>query len=479
MRVQHPRGLYLLFFTEMWERFSFYGLRALLVLYLTQVLLFSDHHAFGVYGAYMALVYATPVVGGLLADRFLGFKRAILLGGSLIVCGHACLAFSDQRVFFLGLSFIVVGTGFFKSCISSLVGQLYAKDDPRRDSGFTLFYMGINLGAFLAALTCGVVAQYLGWHYGFGLAGIGMLLGMVVFVVCQRHLGAVGMPPDSDQLVRPIGFLLSVQRLIVLGSVLCVGLISVLLQHEQAVGYLLLLTGMAALIFILFLISTSPAEDRNNLMLLLFLFFLAIIFFSLFEQAGTSLTLFTERSVDRFFYQWELPSAIFQSLNPLFIIALSPLFMRLWWWLHAANRSLTTVDQFLLGIFFAGMGFLVIVAGATFVDEHVKTHFGWVALAYLLHTMGELCISPIGLSAVTTLAPKRWVGLLMGCWFLATALSEYIGVMIARLTAIDSSAESVAHHAVYVSLFHSIGWFAVGLSVAIGAVVFLIRGRST
>ena len=306
MRLTHPSGLYILFFTEMWERFSFYGMRALLVLYMTKVFLFSDHVAFGVYGAYLALVYTTPVLGGFLADRILGFKRAIYLGGILIMCGHVCLSLTDTSFFYLGLSFIIAGTGFFKSSISSLVGELYAQNDPRRDSGFTLFYMGINIGALLATLSCGFIAEAYGWHYGFGLAAIGMLLGLINFALGQPHLATVGSAPEQNAVTRPRLFRFNIQHGIILASFASVWLFSLLLQHEVIVGYLLLLTGIGSTLIIICLALSSPTTQRSNLFTLLLLFLLSIVFFSLFEQAGSSLTLFTERSIDRSLFNWSI-----------------------------------------------------------------------------------------------------------------------------------------------------------------------------
>ena len=430
--------------------------------------------AFGIYGAYMALVYTTPVIGGFLADRLLGFRISIILGGILIMCGHISLALPSHHFFYIGLSFVICGTGFFKSSISSLVGELYHPNDPRRDSGFTIFYMGINIGALIATLLCGFVAESFGWHYGFGLAAIGMLFGLINFILGRKHLGDHGLSPNKNLLKKNILAGINLQHITILASLLAVALISILLKHEQIVAYLLYIMGIGAFIFIIGLALCYPKEQRNKLLGLLLLMILAVVFFALFEQAGSSMTLFTERSIHRDLFNWHIPTAIFQSINPFFILLLSPLFARLWMLLNQAKRSPSLPSKFATGILLAGAGFLALVMGSHYLNTFNKIHLNWVVLAYLLHTLGELCISPIGLSAVTTLSPKKWVGMLMGCWFLATAFSEYLGALIAQLTA-HAPASTQMHHTVYINVFSQIGWIGVIVSLIVFICAPLIK----
>lgn len=452
-QFKHPKGLYVLFLTEMWERFSFYGLRALLVLYLTQAVSWSDVDAYSLFGAYAALVYATPVLGGLIADKFLGFKKAVFLGGVLIMLGHFSLAVPGDALFYPGLAFIVCGTGYLKSCISSMVGELYEQGDPRRDSGFTIFYMGINLGALAAGICVGIVAQVFGWHYGFGLAGIGMLFGLLTLVYGKRYLVGVGDSPDPNRLQKKT-LLVSNEKLIWLLSLLAVPGVAMLLHMTAVVGWLLLAFIGASLVAVVMLAIKVNQKIRRRLITLMILVVFAIGFFSLFEQAASSITLFTERGVDRFLFGWQIPTPVFQSLNPLFILVFAPVMAVLWVKLAERNKEPSTPMKFFWGLLLVTLGFGALAFGAYQAIGSGLANMWWLVLAYFLHTIGELCLSPVGLSAVTKLAPKGYVGMMMGIWFLAMSTSNYLAALLARISAVNSHDYSLEH--VYASAFHMV-----------------------
>ena len=449
----HPKGLYICFGTELWERFSFYGMKYLLLLYLTKYHLFSDASGLGVLGSYASLVYAMPVLGGLIADRFIGMRKAVTLGGILLVAGHLGMAFEGEAaretangivrdeqalsVFYLSLALIVVGVGFLKPNISTVVGKLYAEGDPRRDAGFTIFYMGINVGAFTATLLCGWLGEVYGWSWGFGAAGIGMLLGLILFQWGQKYLMGHGEPADPDQLSRPTGLPgLTIERAIYLGSGLMVAIVWQLVQLTDTVGTLLdflSLTVLAGLAWFLFFRCDKVERDRMFVLIVLTLS--TVIFWALFEQAAGSMTLYADRVTDKMLFGIPLTAAQFGAANALFIFLLAPLFALLWTRLNARGWEPSTPVKFAFGIAQAGLGFGALVYGAQFPDQAGIVSAWWLVLAYLLHTMGELCLSPVGLSAVTKLAVPSVVGVMMGTWFLASAYSSYVAAQIATIAA--------------------------------------------
>lgn len=465
----HPPGLFVLFFTEMWERFSYYGMRALLILYLTKHFLFADDKAYIIYGAYTSLVYITPIVGGYLADRWLGQRKAVLFGAILLAAGHFLMGFEGSggqdaiylASFYLALSFIIVGSGFLKASISVIVGQLYERDDPRRDPAFTIFYIGINLGAATGALFCGYVGETHGWAYGFGLAGFGMLAGLLVFVWFRPLLQGRGEPADPALLRAPV---MGIRRewLIYLGGFAGVLLVWQLIQHQQLVGSLLGVCGLALVIYLLYLAATdlTPVE-RNRIVAIIFLMILSILFWALFEQAGSSLNLYVDRRVDRGFFGFVVPASVFQSLNAIYIVLLAPGFAILWTWLGRRNREPAAPAKFGLGLIQLGAGFLVLVAGDALAGPSA-TPVIFIFLIYLLHTTGELCLSPVGLSAITRMAPVRLGGLLMGAWFFASALGNFAAGLIAQATEGVSAAEPQQLAAVYTR----VGLIAVGVGLA-------------
>ena len=482
----HPRGLLVCFATELWERFSFYGMKYLLLLYLTKYHLFSDTNGLEVLGGYAALVYAMPVIGGLLADRYLGMRKAVLFGGVLLVLGHLGMAVEGEQarivegevlrddgalqVFYFSLALIVVGVGFLKPNISTIVGRLYSEDDPRRDSGFTIFYMGINIGAFAATLLCGYLGETYGWAYGFGAAGIGMLLGLATFTFGQRHLHGHAEPHDPAVLKErsPIG--LNKEMAIYLGALAGVAVIWQMLQFHGAVGTTLNLMSLAVLAGLTWFITTQCNRvERDRMIALIVLTMSTVVFWALFEQAAGSMTLFADRVMDRTLLGMELTAAQYGALNSLFIFLLAPFFAWLWTALNRRGLEPGTPVKFALGIAQAGLGFGALVLGAANPEASGLVASYWMVLAYLLHTSGELCLSPVGLSAVTRLAVPSIVGVMMGAWFLATAYSEFVAVQLAKLAAIETVNGSVSDVGAaldrYSSLFNDLLYVGVGVGV--------------
>ena len=472
----HPQGLYVLFFTEMWERFSYYGMRALLIFYLTKHWLFSDERASVIYGAYTALVYITPVIGGYLADRYLGQRKAVLFGATLLsfghilmgVGGHAGQGSATLGIFWLALSFIVVGSGFLKANISVIVGQLYPRTDARRDPAYTIFYMGINLGAAIGAIVCGYLGESYGWSYGFGAAGVGMLLGLAVFMWGKPLLLGKGEAPDPIRLTQRVGGI-KFEWLLYLSGVACVGIVWWLVQHQEVVGRLLGIAGLALVAYILYTaVFRLPPADRDRIFAALFLIIGSILFWALFEQAGSSLNLYTDRFVDRA----GVPASVFQSINAVYIVLLGPVFAGLWLWL--ANRGLepSVPAKFGLAMVQLGGGFLILVAGAA---NGVSTPVVFIFLIYLLHTTGELCLSPVGLSAMNRLAPAHMASLIMGAWFFASATGDYAaGLIAAAAGAASASGESAGQQTV-LDVYTSVGWVAIAAGIGVLVISPLIR----
>ena len=432
----HPKGLFVCFATEMWERFSYYGMRALLILYLTKHWEFTDATSYLIYGAYTSLVYIMPVFGGMLADQILGSKKAVTYGAILLVFGHLGMTVeSNEQIFYLSLALIVSGVGFLKPNISTMVGSLYEEGDPRRDSGFTIFYMGINIGAFTATLLCGYLGEEIGWAYGFGAAGIGMLLGLFIFLWGQKYLEGLAEPPSNKYMTKING--ISYENWAYISGVVMVLVTWFLVQNSQLVGQLL---GGFGVIFIgawlLYALLKCAPEERDRLIVVGILILFSLIFWALFEQAGSSLNILTDRGVDRTIFGWEVPASMFQSLNAGFIFTIAPLFALLWIALAKRNMEPSTPIKFSIGIVLVGLGFLALVYGMNS-SEGLQTGVIWIVLIYFLHTLGELCLSPVGLSSVTKLSPQRIVGFMMGMWFFASAAGNYVASLIAKGTAGD------------------------------------------
>ncbi len=582
----HPAGLFTLFFAEMWERFSYYGMRALLVFYMTKGFLgYGDDVAYKVYGAYTALVYATPFLGGMLADRLLGARRAVVFGGVLMALGHLLMTIEHQVPFFVALALLIVGNGFFKPNISTIVGSLYPAGNPKRDSGFTIFYMGINLGAAMSPLLCGYVGERYGWHYGFGLATAGMLIGLAVFVAPRAvtmmlvALGALGsagalvmfqnnvynlainlfvafalvaaaatactalgrgglpdgagLPPDPERLRRPLFGPISAEWCVYLGVLLAVPLLSLLVQNSLWAGRVLTLFGGLAFASLIGNAVVSPKVERERLFVVLILMFFSMLFWAFFEQAGSSVNLFTDRNVDRVMeqrqitreevgqvleielsqeqlghyngsqlftmteldkaraegkqkVQWqvvesnvgmgvsgsEIPASTFQAANAIFIVSLGLVFTAMWAWMASRKVEPSTPVKFSLGLLQLGLGFVALWVGAQQADARGMVGVTWLLLAYLLHTTGELCLSPVGLSMVTKLSPRRMVSTVMGAWFLATAFSNYLAGIIASFTGVSGEGGKeatipapLATLPVYAGVFKIIALTAIGSGV--------------
>lgn len=463
-----PRALYMLFFAEMWERFSFYGMRAILVFYLTKHFLFGEQPAYGIYGAYTSLVYITPVIGGYLADKFLGARKAVLAGGVLIAIGHLLIALVEGPQgqqggylsgFFLGLAFIIVGTGFLKANISVLVGQLYPRDDMRRDGAFSIFYMGINLGAFIGPILVGYLGERVSWSWGFGAAGIGMLAGLINFVLFQRGLHGAGAPADPVALRAPRFGGLSTELLIYLGAIAAVALCWWLVQSQAVVGVGLGLFALVTVAYILWRsVFTLPRVERNRILAALYLIALSPLFWALFEQAGSSLNVFTDQRVDRHLFGWDVPASWFQSVNSVWIIALAPVFGGLWVWLGKRGLEPNAPLKFAIGLVLIGLGFLILVAGAG--RDGALTPAIFIVLLYLFHSMAELCFSPVGLSNMTRLSIPSMTGLMMGTWFLATAGGEFLAAVIAQATGGEHAGPDMV-----LTVYSHMGWGIIVLGV--------------
>ncbi|HEX7366974.1 MAG TPA: peptide MFS transporter [Pelobium sp.] len=447
-RKTHPKALFILFFAEMWERFSYYGMRALLVLYMVKVLFKGmdggDIKALSIYGSYTAMVYLFPVIGGLIADKIFGFRKAIVLGGVLMMLGHFTLAFEGSNtLFFMSLALIIVGNSFFKPNISSFLGTFYDANDPRKDGAFTIFYMGVNIGAFLATLTCGYIGEQVSWHYGFGLAGIGMALGVVVFLLSGKVFHGTGLKPDVITLkpARPLG--LSWEAMVYIGTLVMIPVCGLLLNQNEVMSTLMLAISAIIVGYLLYEALRNPDKvEGQRLLVVIVLFFFHAIFWALFEQAGGSLTLFAERNVDRNLAGGVIPSSLFTSFNPFYIMILAPLFSWIWIKLRNKGKEPRTPMKFVLGLTFLASGFLVIVLGAKFfanADGLVPMLF--LALLYLLVTIGELCLSPVGLSMITKLSPAKIVGFVMGAWFLSISLGNKLAGIIGTLTAAEAKGE--------------------------------------
>ena len=438
----HPRGLATLFMTEMWERFSYYGMRALLVLFMVAAiedggLGLTDQTATAIYGLYTAAVFLGSLPGGWIADRLMGAQAAVWVGGIIIMCGHFILAIPSDSIFFLGLIVIVLGTGLLKPNITAIVGELYEPGDPRRDSGFTIFYMGINLGAALGPLACGWLALQ-NWHYGFAAAGFGMLFGLVQFRLTRHHLGAAGRAPDPS--VRPSERFRR-RAWLVIGA--CVALIGCLLvagmagwlrydavQLAQAATYAIV--AVAVLYFgYLFAFSGLDKQERGRMIVIFVLISAATVFWIGSEQAGSSLNLFAQRFTIREFGTFVVPASWFQSLNPAFIILLGPLYSMLWVGLARRHLDPSSPLKLGVGLIILGLAFAVMIGAAGLVASGQQVLPSWLIFTYLLLTMGELALSPVGMSAITKLAPRRLVGQMMGVWFLSLSLGSILAGLFA------------------------------------------------
>ena len=439
----HPRGLSTLFFTEMWERFSYYGMRAILVLFMTNAVAtggmgLDDVTATAIYGLYTAAVYVVALPGGWIADHLLGLRRAVFWGGTIIALGHFTLAIPHVLTFYTGLTLIVIGTGLLKPNISAIVGDLYPEGGARRDAGFSIYYMGINVGGFLGPLVCGYLGEVIDWHMGFGAAGVGMVLGLIQYSYGGRHLGNAGeLRPEmkgtrtasSRALLRAVEAIAGL--LLIVGTLQAMGVI-----HLSLVGFVdwtgLFIVSLAAcyLLYVVFFGGLTIVE-KKRVGVIAVCFLAAACFWSGFEQAGSSMNLFADRLTDRIIAGWEMPASWLQSVNGVFIILLAPLFSALWIWLGSRNPSIPAKMAY--GLMFLGVGFAVLAWGSVNATLENPVSPVWLVVTYFFHTVGELCLSPIGLSSITRLSPARYVGQMMGIWFMGAALGNLVAGRVAGL----------------------------------------------
>ncbi|MFS0740888.1 oligopeptide:H+ symporter [Brevundimonas sp. 3P9-tot-E] len=584
----HPRGLIILFFAEMWERFSYYGMRGILIFFLTQHFLFDDAQAGSAYGSYTSLVYLLPLLGGMMADRFIGTRKAVAFGALLLVAGHGMMAFEGRpatetltyqgaayeisaegrgaardvglmvngqkyafapvenglaikdlpqdapipavlptgeykidvtrdmagiNVFYLAIALIIMGVGYLKPNISTIVGQLYPEGDPRRDSGFTLYYYGINLGAFWAAVLCGYLGQTVGWWAGFGLAGVGMALGWVVFVLGKPLLQGKGEPPAEGNLKKPFLGPLNREWSIYLLSILGVGVVWFMVQRNALVGWVLGAATVASLAFIAYIIIKVCENriQRERMMLAVVLIIGSVVFFTLFEQAGTSLNLFADRNVDLsltptavqflgitigtpsqlaaagitpsgFWIDATVTAAQTQSFNAGFILIFAPIMAALWAFLGKRNLDPNPTLKFGLGLLQVGLGFMIVVWGAGMANSAFQMPILLLGLLYMFHTLGELFLSPVGLSEITKLSLAKVVSFMMAVWFLASSIAQYVGGWIAGLAGTETVGGQVldpgAALRTSLEVFEMLGLWGMGIGVGFIVLSFFIKGWS-
>lgn len=470
--MKQPRALIVLFFTEMWERFSYYGMRALLVLYLIQQLFqnleTSKTVAYGIFAAYGSLVYASPFIGGLIADKFLGHRKAVIWGATMMAIGHFLMAIENEMFLYLALSFLIVGNGFFKPNMPIILSGLYEENDPRRDGGFTIYYMSVNLGAFFSPILCGIVGETYGWHYGFTIAGIGMLAGLFIFLkfghiidyheninaetgektLEYRPLGGV---PDKESLAQKFCGLSKEIWIYALCVISTFG-IALLVKHYEIMSYVIFPLSLAILGFIFVIALRSEKVERDRLFVILILLLFITLFWTFFEQAGSSLTLYASENVNRNFFGSVIPASLFQSVNPMFILIFASPLSILWMQLAQRKKEPSTPIKFAMGILLLSIGFLLLglaprfLSFETIAENNTMLKIAavpaiFLVLSYMFQTLGELCLSPIGLSMVSRLAPPKIVGMVIGAWYLSSSLAFQVGGWIANLTTDESSYE--------------------------------------
>ncbi|TAH46938.1 MAG: MFS transporter [Gammaproteobacteria bacterium] len=500
----HPKGLYICFFTEMWERFSFYGMKALLLLYLIKYHLFSDDNGYNLIGAYGGLVYAMPVIGGLVADRWLGMRKAVVFGGILLVLGHLGMAIEGTpathangvimrdegalQVFYFSLALIIMGVGFLKPNISTIVGKLYGPNDPRRDSGFSIFYAGINIGATVSGILCGWLGETYGWGWGFGAAGIGMLAGLANFLYGQKHLMGHAEPPDPARLrERKLGWLTR-EHLIYLaalaGLVVVWGLIqahSVFLAILPGIfepsPVLLAMHTISVCLFggiLWFMFRHCTRVEREQMFAVLAFIAFCLVFFTLYEQTYGSWVLFSDRAMNHEALGIEWTASQLTSLGAFFILVLAPFFAWLWPRLDRRGLNPGKSAKSAWGLILAGVSFLVLVWSARNPQANGLTNIWWFVLAYFVLEIGEMLLSPIGLSAVTELSVPRVVSLMMGGWFLGTSYSEVLAAKIGQLASIEISEDIALNVADALSRYSEVFLFSAKIGIGAGIVVLLL-----
>jgi len=471
---KYPKQLHLLFFTEMWERFTFYGNRALLILFMVNYLKFDDVKGNIIYGVYQSLIYAMPVLGGFMADKILGQRKSILWGGVLLACGSFVMAIPVKESFFIGMGIMIVGNGYFKPNISTIVGNLYKEGDGRRDAGFSYFYMGINIGATLGGLLCGWVGQKVNWHLGFGLAGIFMIVGLITFYLNQNILGPIGLPPSQEKLKAKSSVGISNEIVVYILSIAAVPLFILILNYYKIYSYIINPFGIIALVYVIYTASKLGKEAFLKLMVAMVLIIFSSLFWAFYEQGGGSLNLFAERNVNMDLWGIQLSSAaVNNSITPIFVVLLTPFFVWLWISLSKKNKEPNSVIKFALGLIQLGLGFYIYVVAAKFANNGIVSLF-FFALGYFFMVTGELCLSPIGLSAITKLSPAKMVGLMMGMWFLASSYGQYLAGLIGSWMAIPTDTGTTLSPAESLPIYTDIFGKIALVAAASGVVLFLM-----
>lgn len=472
---KYPKQIWSLFFSEMWERFCFYGMRGVLVFFMITQLNFGEESANLQYGATQAFVYAFTFIGGLFADKILGFRKSLFWGGLLMIVGSCLLATDPHEFFFFGLSFIIIGTGFFKPNISTMVGELYKEDDERRDAGFSLFYAGINLGAFLGGYICvaigkgymlaSVIEEAHRWNVAFGLAAIGMTISLINFYFTKRHLGPIGLPPGSpDAIVKRKPLPKWAEYVVYLVTLMCIPLIQIMVSKTEYTDYFMYTIGPLTLIYLFSEMRNVSKEERQKLLAALVFIVFSVIFWGIYEQSGGSLSIFAAKNLDDSVLGGLVkldPNGVNNSGGALFIIILAPLFGLLWIWLSKRKMEPNTIIKFGLGFIFLGLGYYVLF-GTRFFEHEGVTSLDVFSIALLVITVGELCLSPIGLSIMTKLSPAKMQGIMMGMWFLASAYGQYVAGLIGASMAKAREGDTLSIQlATYTEGYKQLGLYAL------------------
>lgn len=467
--TKQPKGLYLLFFTELWERFGFYTLQTIIILYMTKGLMMADQKANLLYAAFSSLLYLTPTIGGYLADRYLGFQRAIMIGGVLFIIAYVISAFRSESMFFLGLSILIVANGFFKPNVSSIVGELYGENDPRRDGGFTLFYMGINVGALIPPIIAGALVTHYGWHSGFLVAALGMLLGQLTFQFGRKTLGTAGLYPQRSNKKSPLTF--SFYSLLALGVLASIGICHLAFRFPEETNYIVELAAVLVFLTVIFFMFKEPIVQRKKMLAALILILISVVFWSIYNQSFTSLMLFADRNMGTHMLGIPVDAYATQFFNPFFILALSPILSRLW--ISADRKSLNPSTQlkFALSVAFMAAGFFLLAFACKYLSTDGVTSPWWLCWSYMLQTIGELLISPIGLAMITVLSPKHLTGMMMGVWFFSQAASFAIGGMLANIAAVPDKMPAVQSIPIYTHAFFVFGFITLAMAIVSFALV--------
>lgn len=472
---KYPKQLWYLFFSEMWERFAFYGMRGMLTIFMVEQLMLNERDANLKYGGIQAFIYTMTFIGGLFADKILGFRKSVFWGGLLMIIGSFTLAFSPKDLYYIGISFTIVGTGFFKPNISTMVGNLYKEGDARRDAGFGLFYSGINIGAFLGGWLCIKTANNYSWNAAFSLAGIGMIIGLSIFLFTRKQIGPIGLSPLEGKMTK--GQILKNDIMVYVGSVLVMPLIYLLVKNSEYTDYFMYTIGPLAFLYLVYEMMKFNKVERQKLIAAFVFIIFSIFFWAFFEQAGGSLSLFARYNLNDTIMSVHFdPNEVNNSSNAVFVIVLSPLVGLLWVWLSKKKLEPNTLIKFGLGFLFVAVSFYLYYYTRFFADSNGKTSLDLFTFAYLVSTLGELCLSPIGLSLMTTLAPKPLHGMMMGMWFLASAYGQYAaGILGANMTTANENVGLTEKLMAYTDGYKQLAIYALIAGVALIVISPLVR----